>query len=135
MNVMTISASIKLSKQLPGQECWKTVELGAEANLETAQDWKVCQSQLYLQLAQQLKVLWGEAKVATPPVTAPPVRTPASAPAAPHPSPAAGPTCPDHGLARPSKRGGLYCPGVTADGAYCPWTFKPAKAKAANGRR
>lgn len=129
MQVMTITASIKLSKQLPGQECWKTMELGAEATLEAGHDWKVCQSQLYLQLTQQLKTLWGEAKVATPPVTAP-ARRPA--PAAPQPPPAAGPTCPDHGLARPSQRGGLYCPGITADGAYCPWTFKPAKA---NGRK
>jgi hypothetical protein len=135
MNVTTVSASVKLSKQLPGQECWKTMELGAVAGLDAGQDWKVAQSQLYIHLTQQLRTLWGEAKVAGMPPTqgaAPP------AAAAPAPeqrqdqAPAgeeSGPTCPVHDQARPSRHGGLYCPGTTDEGVYCKWTWRPEKAK------
>jgi len=40
------------------------------------------------------------------------------------PDPDAAPECPEHGLASPSRYGGLYCPyqdEVTE--AYCSWTF------------
>lgn len=132
MNVTTINASVKLSKQLPGQECWKTIELGAEAGLDAGQDWKVAQSQLYIHLTQQLKTLWGEAKVAAPPAQQP------AAPPAPAQTPAENaqqPACPTHNGGRPSKRGGLYCPGTNPDGSYCQWTWQPEKKAKVNGRK
>ena len=138
MNVTQITASVKLSKQLPGQECWKTMELGAVAGLDAGQDWKVAQSQLYIHLTQQLKTLWGEAKVSsssTQRVAAPPTQQPADPPP-PAQQQEQEPACPTHNGARPSKRGGLYCPGTNSDGTYCQWTWQPEKkAKATNGRK
>jgi hypothetical protein len=140
MNVTTINASVKLSKQLPGQECWKTIELGAEAGLDAGQDWKIAQSQLYIHLTQQLKTLWGEAKVAAPPASniqkLHHTEQQAAAPPAPVPAgDAQQPACPKHNGARPSKRGGLYCPGTNPDGSYCQWTWQPEKKAKVNGRK
>lgn len=53
MRVSTISARIKASKEVNG--CWKTIEFGAEAVLDSGDDWKKSQHQLFADLSSQLK--------------------------------------------------------------------------------
>lgn len=59
MNVTTISASVRYSRAL-GDGQHKTVELGAEAVIASlTESWQEAQAQLYADLSQQLKALWG----------------------------------------------------------------------------
>ena len=58
MKVTTIGASVRYSKSL-GDGSHKTVEMGAEASLESGEAWREAQASLYHQLGQQLKALWG----------------------------------------------------------------------------
>lgn len=41
------------------------------------------------------------------------------------------PVCPEHGEARPSKFGGVYCTSANGDGTFCPWKVGKKKATAA----
>jgi hypothetical protein len=59
MKVTTVSASVRYSKAL-GDGQHKTIELSAEAAIEGKETWTEAQSNLYPQLGQQLKALWGE---------------------------------------------------------------------------
>lgn len=56
MKVTTISASIKYSH--PSNGGWKTVELGAEAQVNGHEGWKKAQARLYKELSDELKGLW-----------------------------------------------------------------------------
>lgn len=53
MRVSTISARIKATKEVNG--CWKTIEFGAEGILESGDNWKESQDQLFADLTGQLK--------------------------------------------------------------------------------
>jgi len=53
MRVNTIGARIKATKEVNG--CWKTIEFGAEGILESGDDWKKSQDQLFADLTSQLK--------------------------------------------------------------------------------
>jgi len=53
MRVTTITARVKASKEVNG--CWKTIEFGAEGVLESGDDWKKSQDQLFAGLGEQLK--------------------------------------------------------------------------------
>ncbi len=57
MKITTVSANIRYSKDI-GQATWKVVELGAEASVDTGEEWQAAQTQLYTELGQQLKTLW-----------------------------------------------------------------------------
>ena len=57
MRVTTISASVRYSKAL-GNGTHKTVELSAEASLDTKDTWRQAQAGLYADLGQQLRTLW-----------------------------------------------------------------------------
>jgi hypothetical protein len=58
MRIDRISANIRYSKAQEGG-AWKTVELAAEASVTPSENWQEAQSQLYAELGQQLKALWG----------------------------------------------------------------------------
>jgi hypothetical protein len=67
MKVTTISASVRFSKAL-GDGQHKTVELGAEAVIASlTESWQEAQAQLYAELSQQLKALWGNGNGHHPP--------------------------------------------------------------------
>ena len=128
MKVTTISAAIKYSKQIPGGG-WANAEMGAEATLDPGEDWKTAQGLLYLDLKGQVKNLFHTRTGGTEAViVAPNGHNPAST----SPAPETGPTCPEHGKAKPSaKGGGVYCPtkiGADQNGKpiYCKWEYKPA---------
>jgi hypothetical protein len=78
MKVTTVTATIKYSAEAKG--AWRTIELGAEAQVALNEDWHTAQEQLYLQLGQQMKTLWanGNGKSAAQelpePETPPPAR-------------------------------------------------------------
>jgi hypothetical protein len=84
MKVTTVSANIRFSKDT-GQGAWKVVELGAEASIDANEGWQAAQGQLYADLGQQLKSLWGhgqKAQEATTEAAETPVQpVPPSAPA------------------------------------------------------
>jgi len=77
MRVNTISARIKASKEVNG--CWKTIEFGAEAVLDSGDDWKESQDQLFADLTSQLKKAFspshrdpkGNGRKPAPPVDSP----------------------------------------------------------------
>jgi hypothetical protein len=56
MNVTNVSANIRYSAEAKG--AWRTIELGAEADVTPNEDWHIAQEQLYHQLGQQMKTLW-----------------------------------------------------------------------------
>jgi hypothetical protein len=59
VKVERISAHIRFSKDT--RQGWKTIELGAEASIDPAtEDWVICQTGLYSQLAQRLRTLWSQ---------------------------------------------------------------------------
>jgi len=58
MKVEKVSANIRYSKAQEGG-AWKTVELAAEASVTPSENWQEAQAQLYAELGQQLKALWG----------------------------------------------------------------------------
>jgi hypothetical protein len=58
VKVTTVSASIKFSKDTGSG--WKTLELGAEASLDSEDDWFLAQQGLYASLTAQLKSLWSK---------------------------------------------------------------------------
>jgi len=41
-----------------GKGAWKAVEIGAEGSVDAKENWQVAQASLYVQLSQQLKILW-----------------------------------------------------------------------------
>ena len=57
MNITTVSASVRFSKDLGGKQ-FKTVELSAEGTVNANENWRAAQAQLYADLGQQLKALW-----------------------------------------------------------------------------
>ena len=57
MIVTTISATIRYSQD-SGHGAWKVIELGAEASISDREHWKQAQSELYYQIADQLRTLW-----------------------------------------------------------------------------
>ena len=57
MKVKTVSVNIRFSKALEDKN-YKTIELGAEATLDSNDNWQEAQSNLYQELGQQLKNLW-----------------------------------------------------------------------------
>jgi hypothetical protein len=56
MNVGIVSANIRYAAEAKGG--WRTIELGAEADLDPGENWRTAQEQLYHELAQRMKVLW-----------------------------------------------------------------------------
>jgi hypothetical protein len=62
MLIERVSAHIRFSQDT-GQG-WKTVELGAEAHIEPAEDWALAQQGLYAMLTVQLRQLWPQNGVA-----------------------------------------------------------------------
>jgi hypothetical protein len=63
MLIERVSAHIRFSQDT-GKGCWKTVELGAEAHIEPAEDWALAQQGLYSLLTAQLRQLWQQNGVA-----------------------------------------------------------------------
>ena len=57
MKVEKISATIRYSQDT-GKGAWKVIELGAEATISDREHWKQAQSELYYQIAGQLRQLW-----------------------------------------------------------------------------
>ena len=57
MEVSKISATIRYSQDT-GKGAWKVIELGAEATVSDREHWKQAQSELYYQIADQLRTLW-----------------------------------------------------------------------------
>jgi hypothetical protein len=57
MKITTISAAVRFSKDTGAG--WKVIELGAEASLESGDDWHQAQQSLYASLTAQLRELWG----------------------------------------------------------------------------
>ncbi len=57
MKVEKISATIRYSQDT-GKGAWKVIELGAEATITDREHWKQAQSELYYQIAGQLRQLW-----------------------------------------------------------------------------
>jgi hypothetical protein len=57
MQITGVSATVKYSKQMTDGS-WKTVQLGAEAELDITDDWQESQRELYRSLAEQLKEVW-----------------------------------------------------------------------------
>ena len=57
MKVEKISATVRYSQDT-GKGAWKVIELGAEASLNDREHWKQAQSELYYQIADQLRTLW-----------------------------------------------------------------------------
>lgn len=56
MDVISIKAGIKYSKDTGNG--WKTVGVGAEANVDIEEDWVLAQQGLYSMLTAQLRTLW-----------------------------------------------------------------------------
>jgi hypothetical protein len=57
MRVTTINATIRYSQDT-GKGSWKSLELGAEADLGPNEDWHTGQQELYRQLGARMRVLW-----------------------------------------------------------------------------
>ena len=57
MRIHTVAASVRYSQDT-GASAWKTIELSAEATIDSAEDWQEAQATLYQQLAGQLRQLW-----------------------------------------------------------------------------
>jgi hypothetical protein len=57
MKITTISAAFRFSKDTGAG--WKVIELGAEATLDSEEDWHLAQQGLYSSLTAQLRTLWG----------------------------------------------------------------------------
>ncbi len=57
MKVERINATIRYSRDT-GHGAWKVIELGAEASVSDREHWKQAQSELYYQIADQLRQLW-----------------------------------------------------------------------------
>jgi len=57
MKVNTITATLKYSRELQDGE-WKGIEVGAEASVNSKEDWKDAQKTLYEELAGQLLTLF-----------------------------------------------------------------------------
>ena len=82
MRVTTIKAMLRYSQDT-GKGSWKSLEVGAEAELAPNEDWHTAQYGLYRQLGEQMRVLWVNGKGQNSPESHPP---PASTPSAPqHP--------------------------------------------------
>ena len=112
MKVTTVSAAIRYSQDT-GHGAWKVVELGAEATVGEREKWAEAQVELYHQLGQQLKVLWGNGqKPAEKPAEAADESVPTETPA--H-------YCHEHGT--PFKRyhrgESVWYSHKTADGKWC----------------
>jgi hypothetical protein len=60
MNVTIVSANIRYSAEAKG--AWRTIKLGAEADVAPNEDWHTAQEELYHQLGQQMKALWHNGK-------------------------------------------------------------------------
>ena len=60
MRVTTINATIRYSQDT-GKGSWKSLELGAEADLAPNEDWHTAQQELYRQLGERMRVLWAMA--------------------------------------------------------------------------
>jgi hypothetical protein len=58
VNVITVTATIKYSAEAKG--AWRTIEVGAEADVALDEDWHTAQASLYDQLGQQLKTFWSK---------------------------------------------------------------------------
>jgi len=129
MTITNISASVKMSKQLPAGE-WATIELGAQEELtpEYFNDgitWQDLQKDLYSDLKRQLATLW-DIKARDNGTTngqGQGNRKPGE-----HLDTTTGEliACPTHHTARDSGKppGRFYCPTTLDDGTYCPWTYK-----------
>ena len=65
MKVNTISATLKYSRQLQDGE-WKGIEVGAEASVNSKEDWKAAQKTLYEELAGQLATLFNNSSQKVP---------------------------------------------------------------------
>ena len=65
MIVTKVTASLKCSKQMDGG-VWKTLEFGAEAQVESVDDWRVCQRRLYGELREQLVKTWSHPEYREP---------------------------------------------------------------------
>ena len=123
MKVTTVSASIRMSRQLQA-DTWATVELGAEATVDPTVAWTGEQASLYLQLKDQLKLLWKESQQDQVQVNGREVDTSTG-------EISTVPTCPTHHQSRPSdKFDGFYCSVKLDSGKWCPW-----KTDAAGSRR
>ena len=84
MRVTTIKATLRYSQDT-GEGSWKSLEVGAEAELAPNEDWHTAQHGLYRQLGEQMRVLWanGNGKGQNSPEShAQPVSTPST----PHPT-------------------------------------------------
>jgi hypothetical protein len=57
MKVTVVKATLRFSKEAQG--AWKSIEVGAEAEIEPKDKWQDAQAQLYRDLAQQMRTLWG----------------------------------------------------------------------------
>lgn len=122
MKVEKVTANIRMSAQLPSGS-WKSVEFGAEASLGPEEAWEPAQGRLYADLVVQLTEVWS---------TAIKNGSPAGADAPANSAPAE-PICPAHKISRPSRHGGLFCPGKDPTGNHCSWTcavVAPARAAA-----
>jgi hypothetical protein len=59
MKVTTVTATIRYSQD-SGKGAWKSLELGAEAQVAPNEDWADVQVRLYDHLAQQFKQIWSK---------------------------------------------------------------------------
>ena len=56
MEVIEVSALVRYSKDIGGS--WKSLELGAKAQVSIMDNWDEAQAELYQQLSHQLRQLW-----------------------------------------------------------------------------
>jgi len=126
MNVFTVTASIRMSRQIDSGT-WATVELGAEATAQANTSWTDSQAQLYQALRHQLSTLWQEKAHPAPQLNGHHVDT----------STGEILTCPVHPTRtpRPANRGGgIHCTAIIGEDdegktIYCKWTTKPQGGK------
>lgn len=57
MRVDRITASLRYSED-SGRGAWRSLELSAEAEIQPGESWKIAQTNLYGELAEQFKALW-----------------------------------------------------------------------------
>ena len=57
MKVDRVTATIRFSQD-SGKGAWRSLELGAEAQVAPNENWVEAEEQLYRQLAQRTKTLW-----------------------------------------------------------------------------
>jgi hypothetical protein len=58
MRIDRVTTVLRYSAEAKG--CWRTIEIGAEADLDPDEDWQAAQQELYTALTEQLKTIWGK---------------------------------------------------------------------------